>query len=288
MFTRTKHRANRLAEYLVEARRRRRAHPRQPQPGAAHGGARRLQGRRVPGAGRDRHRGARHRRGGALARRQLRRAGLARRLRPPRRPHRARRGRRATRSSSSRREEESDLRAIERAIGKPLPRVTLPELRLHEAADGEARDPGGPAARRAPRAAEPGPAAAGRGPRTGAASGKRRPRARRCAGADRAPAAHGDAGRAAVDPRVPADRRAASAAAAGAATAAAAAQQLERQPLGQRAAASRPSRALPACGALPPPPRAAARGGCAASGRRSRSSRTRHARGPSSSSRVTV
>ena len=72
-------------------RRRLRPHPRQPQPGAAHRGARRLQGRPLPRAGRDRHRRPRHRRRGAVARRQLRRAEPARGLHPPRRPHRARR-----------------------------------------------------------------------------------------------------------------------------------------------------------------------------------------------------
>ena len=40
VFTRTKHRANRLAEFLVRAGHQRRAHPRQPLAGAAHGGAR--------------------------------------------------------------------------------------------------------------------------------------------------------------------------------------------------------------------------------------------------------
>ena len=45
MFTRTKHRANRLAEYLVRARHLRRAHPRQPLAEPAHAGARRLQER---------------------------------------------------------------------------------------------------------------------------------------------------------------------------------------------------------------------------------------------------
>jgi hypothetical protein len=66
------------------------ADPRQPQPGAAHGGAGGLQERHVPRAGGDGHRGPRHRRRGARARGELRRAERAGGLHPPRRPHGAR------------------------------------------------------------------------------------------------------------------------------------------------------------------------------------------------------
>ena len=91
VFTRTKHRADRLAKYLGRPQGQRRAHSRQPLAGAAHAGARGVQERTLPGAGRDRHRGARHRRHGARPRHQLRRADAARGLHPSRRPHRARR-----------------------------------------------------------------------------------------------------------------------------------------------------------------------------------------------------
>ncbi|MCK7509593.1 MAG: hypothetical protein MZV70_39825 [Desulfobacterales bacterium] len=45
VFTRTKHGANRLAEQLERGRHHRRRHPRQQEPGRAHQGAGRLQGR---------------------------------------------------------------------------------------------------------------------------------------------------------------------------------------------------------------------------------------------------
>ena len=92
VFTRTKHRANRLAAYLVrhgvEAER---IHGNRSQ-GQRDGGARRVQERQAPRAGGHRHRGARHRRRGARARGELRRAEGARGLHPPRRPDGARRG----------------------------------------------------------------------------------------------------------------------------------------------------------------------------------------------------
>ena len=91
VFTRTKHRADRLTKYLAGAQGQRRADPRQPLAGAADAGARRIQEGPLPGAGRDRHRGARHRRHRARPRHQLRRADAARGLHPPRRAHRARR-----------------------------------------------------------------------------------------------------------------------------------------------------------------------------------------------------
>ena len=82
--------------------------PRQQEPGRPHQGARRLQGRRPDGARGDRHRRARHRHRPAAARRQLRDAERAGRLRAPHRPHRPRRlagrgglaGLRRTRTSS--------------------------------------------------------------------------------------------------------------------------------------------------------------------------------------------
>ena len=128
VFTRTKHRANRLAEYLVQARHQGRAHPRQPIAGAAHRGARRLQERPVPRAGGHRHRRARHRRRGARPRRELRRADGARRLHPPRRPHGARRGDRRrvhVRLAGGGRRTCAPSSA---AIGKRLPRVTVPDF----------------------------------------------------------------------------------------------------------------------------------------------------------------
>ena len=61
VFTRTKHGANRLAEYLRQARRHGARDPRQQEPERAHACAGRLQARRPAGAGRHRHRGARAR-----------------------------------------------------------------------------------------------------------------------------------------------------------------------------------------------------------------------------------
>ena len=91
VFTRTKHRANRLADWLerqgVRAARihgnRSQSQRTQALEGFKAGPLRRARG--------DRHRGARHRRGGARPRRELRRAGGERGLHPPRRPHRPRR-----------------------------------------------------------------------------------------------------------------------------------------------------------------------------------------------------
>ena len=92
VFTRTKHRANRLAEHLVKAGvRAERIHGNrsQAQRTAALDG---FKSGHVSRAGRDRHRGARDRRQRARPRRQLRRAARARRLHPPRRPDGTRRG----------------------------------------------------------------------------------------------------------------------------------------------------------------------------------------------------
>ncbi len=116
VFTRTKHRANRLAEALSKEGRFVRADPRQPQPAQRTAGARGLQERPVPRARRDRHRGARNRRRGSRARRELRRAPRAGRLHPSRRPDRPRRATGDAFTFVSP-EEESDLRAIERALG---------------------------------------------------------------------------------------------------------------------------------------------------------------------------
>ena len=92
VFTRTKHRANRLHAFLTQARHSGGTDPRQPLAGAAHRGARRLQEGEVPRPRRDRHRRARHRHRGARSRRELRRPVGARGLHPPDRPHGARRG----------------------------------------------------------------------------------------------------------------------------------------------------------------------------------------------------
>jgi hypothetical protein len=91
-FTRTKHRANRLADVLTRAGHPERQDPRQPEPAAAHRGPRGLQERQGARARGHGHRGARHRRRGAGARGELRRAARAGGLHPPRGPHRARRG----------------------------------------------------------------------------------------------------------------------------------------------------------------------------------------------------
>ena len=65
VFTRTKHRANKLAEHLSQQQHLHRADSRQPVAEPAHAGARRLQERTLQGARRHRHRRARHRRRGA-------------------------------------------------------------------------------------------------------------------------------------------------------------------------------------------------------------------------------
>ena len=103
-------------------------HPLRPPPGGSHRGARGVSSRRVSGAGRDRRRGARARRRGHLAHRQLRRAVLVRRLHPSRRSHRAGRRRRRGRHVRRRRQRKSELCDIEKAIGTTLPRVVLPNF----------------------------------------------------------------------------------------------------------------------------------------------------------------
>ena len=135
-FTRTKHRANRLADYLVRARHRGRPHPRQPQPGAAHRRPGRAQERAHPRPGRHRHRGARDRRGGAFARGQLRRPELARGLRPSRRPHRA--GGHEGRRVPLRRPRGGAERRAHRARDRQAhPARDRPRLRLPQQARGE-------------------------------------------------------------------------------------------------------------------------------------------------------
>ena len=124
VFTRTKHRGEPPRRVAGEGAGAVDAHPRQSFAGAAHRGAGGLQGRALSGAGGHRHRGARHRRRRAGARRQLRRAGDERGLHPPRRPHgRADATGEAYTFVSP--DEEADLQAIERAIGKRLPRRTV-------------------------------------------------------------------------------------------------------------------------------------------------------------------
>ena len=148
VFTRTKHRADRLAQHLGRARVKvERIHGNRSQAQRTRG-ARRIQERQVPGAGRHRHRGARHRRHRARPRDQLRRAGAAGRLHPPRRPHRARRVDRVGVHAGVARGR-GQLRDIEKAIGKRLPRVTVPDF------DYQARPPAKPPRRAAPTAAEP-------------------------------------------------------------------------------------------------------------------------------------
>ena len=152
VFTRTKHRANRLAEHLVQGRRPRRAHPRQPLAGAAHGGARRLQERHVSRCSSR----PTSRRAASTSTSSATSSTSTCRWCPtttstasaapgaPRRP--------ATRSRSCRRKRKANLRDIERAIGRRLPRVTRAGLRLHREAAGAARGSAGAADRRDSRA----------------------------------------------------------------------------------------------------------------------------------------
>ena len=127
VFTRTKHRADRLAKHLEQHKVERAADSRQSIAVAAHRGARRLQERQVSRARRDRHRGARHRRHGARPRDQLRRAAA-----PDDYIHRVGRTARAELTGSAftlvAPEDEGSVRDIERAIGKRLPRVTVPDF----------------------------------------------------------------------------------------------------------------------------------------------------------------
>ena len=120
---------NRLAEYLARARHQRRAHSRQPLAGAAHRGARRLQERAATGCSSpptSRRAASTSTALGHVVNFDV--PAVARGLHPPRRPHGARRADRRRRSRSSSPEEEGDLRDIERAIGKRLPRVTVPDF----------------------------------------------------------------------------------------------------------------------------------------------------------------
>jgi ATP-dependent RNA helicase RhlE len=115
VFTRTKHRANRLADQLGKQKINvARIHGNRSQ--AQRTDALEASRTALPRPRRHRHRGARHRRRGARPRRQLD-VPLVPRLHPPRRPHGAGGddGRRLHVRGPRR---ESDLRAIEQAIGK--------------------------------------------------------------------------------------------------------------------------------------------------------------------------
>ena len=180
VFTRTKHRANRLAGVPGQAWHRGRADPRQPVAGAAHRGAGRIQERQIPRAGGHRHRRARHRRRGARPRGQLRRAARSRRITSI--GSAARRGprRRATPSRSWSPDEEGELRGIERAIGRRLPRVTVPDFDYQARPRNQARGAAGGADRPDPRQEGGGPGArqsqggTARGPSGGGAAAARR------------------------------------------------------------------------------------------------------------------
>ena len=126
VFTRMKHGANRLTDYLNDHGITRDGDPRQQEPGRAHQGAGRLQGRRPAGAGGHRHRRARHRHRHAAARRELRAAQRARGLRAPHRPHRPRR--RQRRGDLAGLPGRGDLPAsdIERLIKRSIPREVVP------------------------------------------------------------------------------------------------------------------------------------------------------------------
>ncbi len=100
VFTRTKHRADRVCRQLERSTHHGHGHPLQSHSGPAPAGARRLQGRHLPRAGRHRHRGPGHRCRQHLARHQLRPALPGPGLRASHRPHRPR-GRRQARPSPS-------------------------------------------------------------------------------------------------------------------------------------------------------------------------------------------
>ena len=152
VFTRTKHRADRLARLPGAARHQGRAHPRQPLAGAAHRGA---------------GRASRAASTGCWSPPTSPRAAststalghvvnfdvpvVARGLHPPRRPHRARGADRRRVHVRRRRTKRADLRDIERAIGKRLPRVTVPDFDYQRRAGGTLRGPAGGAHRGDPR-----------------------------------------------------------------------------------------------------------------------------------------
>ena len=129
VFTRTKHGANRLAEQLTQRRHQRARDSRQQEPVGPHARARRVQGRDAAGAGRDRYRGARHRHRSTAARRQLRSAERAGRLRAPHRPHRVARARTGEAVSLVCVDEHQLLKDIERLIKRPIPQRSDPRLR---------------------------------------------------------------------------------------------------------------------------------------------------------------
>ena len=152
VFTRTKHRANRLADTLVQAGINVRAHSRQPVAGAAHRGARRLQERH---ATRSSSRPTSPR--AASTSMQL---GHVVNFDVPLVPddyiHRVGRTGRAEATGEAftfvAPEEEADLRDIERAIGRRLPRVTVPDFDYARTPEDAARDSARPAHRGDPRA----------------------------------------------------------------------------------------------------------------------------------------
>jgi ATP-dependent RNA helicase RhlE len=127
VFTRTKHRADRLFKQLVkQGLKAERIHGNrsQAQRTEALGGFRSGKYRVLVAT----DIAAGHRRRGARSRRQLRcAAGAEDYIHRVGRTARARGGRRCV-SPSSRRDEEGDLKAIERALGSRLPRVTLPDF----------------------------------------------------------------------------------------------------------------------------------------------------------------
>ena len=158
VFTRTKHRANRLADHLVKRR-----HPnaeRSTATGRRRSARTALEGfksGRYPRAGRDRHRGARDRR---------RALGHVVNFDVPLVPedyiHRVGRTGRAEATGDAftfvSPEEEGNLRDIERAISRRLPRVTVPDFDYTRSrrrlevplAEPDRRDPGAEAGRTCP------------------------------------------------------------------------------------------------------------------------------------------
>ena len=103
IFTRTKHRADRLETHLTKHGIKGTIMHSNRTQSAAREGPRRLQERPLLRADRHRHRGPRHRRRRHLPRGQLRHPDEARRLRPPHRPHGARRRQRRGRHPAHRR-----------------------------------------------------------------------------------------------------------------------------------------------------------------------------------------
>ena len=194
VFTRTKHRANRLARLSRQAAgiNAERIHGNRSQAqrtDALEG----FKSGRYPRARRDRHRGARHRRRGARPRRELRRAAACPRTTSTASAARGAPKPPATPSPSSRPRKKATCAPSSARSAQRLPRVTVPDFDYNAKAAGEAGDSARGTDRRNPRPQ----------------AGRTCPRRRQCGAPFLASARPGAARRRAATARSPASRRAA-------------------------------------------------------------------------------